>query len=419
MSDFLFEARLERAARLYAEEAVRPIDAGNLAEWAIGVAGRGRADRRLFGRWPRAWVLIAAAALVVVALAASFFVGSRPSNEVVQPSPSSAPSVTPSTSPADTPSPPPVGVDTTQSGTWLADIPSNTTFEGATGPTRMTLTVDSVPEASVALVDGVEGLFRSSVLTFGVGEIRFTSVSAPPGGAVIVDGSRLPACTAGDEGHYRLTESGDGLRLTLSVVTEACPSREAILARTWTRSLRVPSGGGSGVVDGFDPLFTVVLPTGNYVVDRDPDSTTIRQEFPEFKFASWKDPQGWNDPCDEAKGRYAIAPGADAIVAYFRQLHGFTVDATTEMEIDGHRAVRLDVHANPDASCPAGWLNEWQPKSVTSDLTWYLRPGDTDSLFIVETPSATVMFEILPVPDARGLAVIDSIHFVDRLPTTP
>ena len=86
--------------------------------------------------------------------------------------------------------------------------------------------------------------------------------------------------------------------------------------------------------------------------------------------------------------------------------------------IDGHRAIHLVVHANPDASCPAGWLNEWQPKSVTSDLTWFLRPGDTDSLYIVETPPATVMFEVISA-SARETDVIDTIRLLDRLPTTP
>ena len=87
MSDFLFEGRLERAARLFAEEAVRPIDAASLAEWAIGVAGR-RADRGVISRLPRAWMLIAAAALIAAALAVTSFVGGRLSSDVVPPSPS-------------------------------------------------------------------------------------------------------------------------------------------------------------------------------------------------------------------------------------------------------------------------------------------------------------------------------------------
>jgi hypothetical protein len=418
MTDVAFEARLERVARRYAEAAIRPIDAAQIAAFAIRVGDRPAPRERL--ALPRRGLLALAlvgsllAAIVGLALLSG---GGQP--PTVRPSASLA-TGSPTPSRAETQGP--AGVAEPQGGTWLADIPPTIVFDRTPRPSRMTLTVnnvDNAPEASVALVDGISGLFRSSVAGYEVEKIRFAAAGNVTGPAVTVNGSRLPDCSTGDAGDYRLSESADGLLLTLTVLTEACPSRAAILGRTWTRSLRVPNGGGAGVVDGFDPLFTVTLPPGSYVVNRDQDSTTIGQEFPEFKFESWKDPQGWNDPCDEAKGRHAIAPGADAFVAYFRQLAGFTVDGTTEMKIDGYRAVRLDVHANPDASCPAGWLNEWQPKSETSDLTWYLRPGDSDNLFIVETPSATVMFEILPVPGARGLAVIDSIHFLDRLPTAP
>ncbi len=87
--------------------------------------------------------------------------------------------------------------------------------------------------------------------------------------------------------------------------------------------------------------------------------------------------------------------------------------------MDGHRAVQLVVHANPDASCPSGGLAEWQPKAVTTDRHWFLRPGDTDTLVIVELADATVMFQILPAPVAAGDRAIDSIRFLDRLPTSP
>ena len=425
MTDVAFEARLERVARRYAETAVRPVDAAQIAASAMRVADRPAMLERL-ALPRRRWLgLVVVGSLLSAVVELALFSGGRPT-PVVPPS-SSLPPPTPTPTPSSTPAP--IALPGPQSGTWLADIPPTIVFERTPEPVRMTLIVDNASnaaEATVGLLDGVSGLFRSSVAGFEITKVRFTSTATVPadaqhlaGDAVTVNGTRVSGCADGDVGDYRLSESRDGLLLTLTVLTEACPSRAAVLGRTWTRSLRVPNGGGTGVVDGFDPPFTVTLPPGSYVVNRDQDSTTIGQEFPAFKFLSWKDPQGWNDPCDEAKGRYAIAPGADAFVAYFRQLAGFTVDATTEMEIDGHRAVRLDVHANPDASCPAGWLNEWQPKSATGGLTWFLRPGDIDNLFIVDLPTATVMFEILPVPDGRGLAVIDSIRFLDRLPTAP
>ena len=85
--------------------------------------------------------------------------------------------------------------------------------------------------------------------------------------------------------------------------------------------------------------------------------------------------------------------------------------------MDGHRAVRLVVHANPDAPCAR--LAQWQPKAATTDQHWFLRPGDTDSLVIVELADATVMFEVLPAPHVEEDAVIGSIRFLDGLPTSP
>ena len=178
------------------------------------------------------------------------------------------------------------------------------------------------------------------------------------------------------------------------------------------------SGGGIGVLDTFDPLFSVVLPPGSYLrEDLALGSTTLTQAVPEFEFLAFKDPQGFLDPCEIAAGRYEIAPGADAVVEYFRQLDGFTVDTVSELEVDGHRAVRLVLHANPDAPCAR--LAQWQPKAAATDQHWFLRPGDTDSLVIVELADATVMFEVLPAPHVEEDAVISSIRLLEELPTSP
>jgi hypothetical protein len=410
VTDIRFEARLARVVREYADTALLPIDAVAIAEASVVAGGR---DER---RWalpplPRAWALIALAALIATILAASFFVGGRRSNEIVQPSSSTTPSPSPATAP------PVSSSDAAGSGTWLADVPANLAFDGRQ-PARMALTVDSGPTASIELDSGTAGLFRSTVLTYGIGDIQFTTV-ASSGESVSIDGTAQRACAQGDEGHYRSTVSQDGLVLTLTAVTESCPSRQAVLARSWTRSISVPNGGGVGVVDGFDPVFTVVLPAGNYVVDRSTDSRTIHQDLPELQFLSFKDPQGFKDPCDLSKGRYEIAPGAQPFVAYFRQLRGFTVDSTDSVLVDGLPAVKLVVHANADASCPDGRLWEWQPKAETTGAAWFVRPGVTDSLYLVEHPSGTLMFEVLPAPNALEQRVISTIHFLDRLPTHP
>ena len=422
MSDVAFEARLGRAARRYSDLAIRPVDAVEIATAAMRAGERQPTRHGASARGSR-WLVLATTGIVLAGLLGWALLAGGGRGPTLVPSSSVAvPTLEPSRSPTQAAG----GAPDPRSGTWLADLPPAIVFERTPGPTRVTLTVDSGLVARVGLVDEIDGLFPSSVLVFEVDKIRLTSSATVvddathlAGDAVTVDGARLEGCSEGDVGDYQIRESREGLLLTLTVLTEECPSRAAVIGRTWTRSLRVPNGGGVGVVDGFDPPFTVALPPGNYVVIRDPDSTTIGQEFPEFKFLSWKDPQGWNDPCDTAKGRYAIAPGPDAFVAYIRQLEGFTVDGTTEMEIDGHRTVRLDLRANSDASCASGGLNEWQPKAATGDLTWFLRPGDYETVFLVDYPGATVMFQILPIPDARGLAVLDSIRFLDQLPTAP
>ena len=415
MSDQLFDLRLERAARRIADEAVRPIDAVAIAESAIRSAGRAeelatpRFDRR------RAWQALAVIAFTVVfAVAASVVLDRVRTQTAATPSPSPVSSPSPSPSPTTAP----VGVPAAggSGGTWLADVPAGLVFDVVSPGPRMALNVSGLT-ASVDLVGGSAGLFRSSFITENVGEVRLTSEDVSP--RVTLDGTPLAPCAQGDEGRYQTTSSSDGLLLTFALLSDPCPSRAAVIARTWTRSISVPNGGGIGVVDGFDPLLTVVLPAGSYLIDESIDALTIHQDLPELQFVTWKDPQGFIDPCDISKGRYEIAPGADPFVAYVRQLAGFTVDSTKEVTVDGHRAIRLVVHADADATCPGGQLWEWQPKAETGDRAWFLRPGITDSLYIVEHPNGTLMFEVLPAPNSLEEQVIGSIRFLDALPTTP
>jgi hypothetical protein len=416
MRDAGFELRLERAARLIADEAIRPVDAMAIAEAAIRAAGR--ADEIARPRFvPRgSWLLLAAAAAITVAVVGSLLLD-RGRHEVAS-TPSPSAEVRPSGSAS--PTPPPIGVPSgTAGGTWLADIPASLAFDASASASRMALNVSDGLTASVDLVGGSSGLFHSSFITQGVGEVRFTTDSTTSGEGVALDGTRLAPCAVGDVGSYQTSSTRDGLVLTFTLISDPCPSRAAVVARSWTRSIGVPSGGGVGVVDAFDPLFAVVMPAGSYLVDRSTDALTIRQDLPELQLMSLKDPQGFVDPCDRTKGHYEIAPGADAVISYFRQLAGFTVDSTTEVTVDGQRAIRLVVHADADATCPDGLLWEWQPKAETGDIAWFLRPGVTDSLFIVEHPKGTLMFEVLPAPNSLEDQVIGSIRFLDALPTTP
>ena len=53
------------------------------------------------------------------------------------------------------------------------------------------------------------------------------------------------------------------------------------------------------------------------------------------------------------------------------------------------------------------------------DRAWFVQPGVTDSLYIVEHPKGTLMFEVLPAPNPLEQQVIGTIHFLDALPTSP
>jgi hypothetical protein len=403
MSDL--ENRLTRELGAYADAAVRPIDANEIAE-------RAAPDRRVIGiRTGLRWFAVAAV-LIALLVAALLVIGSgsraRPfaDTTAVPTRGQSGSSITPLL------------------GAWIAEKPASISFGFSDITRRMAMVVDGNGSYTYVRVagEGRERLpARSTYDDNGQATFETKAASEP----VTIDGTELRGCAIGEVGTYRTRRSDDGLRLTLEVLADACPSRSAVLARTWTRTLGEPNGGGPGVIDAFDPMYTVELPAGSYSVDRSAnDAITVIQTVPEFQFLAWKDPQGFNDPCDPVgKGRYPIARGADAFVAYFRLLAGFTVDSVSELQVDGHRAVRLVVHANVDASCPDGQLWEWQPKAE-SNGRWFLRPGDTDKLVIVELADATVMFEVLgsqqpQEAEAQEAAVIGSIRFLDRLPSTP
>ncbi len=120
-----------------------------------------------------------------------------------------------------------------------------------------------------------------------------------------------------------------------------------------------------------------------------------------------------------AAGR--LRAGADAFVAYFRELDGFTVDDVSELEVDGLRAIRVALHADLDTAvrrtASSTCIN--RPRSAPATRTSSPAPGVTDSLIIVEHRKGTLMFEVLPAPNDLEDQVIGSIRFLDQLPGAP
>lgn len=403
-----FERRLESRLRVYSAIEVAPASGLAIARDA-GRQRRRAAFADLRFRGPLRLLLVAALAAALIG-GALFIAGRPPSLPPVVPA-SSGPSLT-------APSPSPPILDATLEGTWLADKPDNLSFGDPSGPARMALVFDANATVASVTVSSSGGHAPMTTYVSATSEgIRFEArLASDP---VVVDGVELPACPQGDAGTYTVDRSADGQFLTLVAVADACAARSAVLARTWVRSLGAANGGGPGVVDALSVLFSVSMPVGSYAIDQSPGSITIVQPIPELQLMVIEDPQGFVDPCNVNAGRYAIDPGADAFVAYFRQLAGFTVDSTAEVLVDGHRAIRLVEHADLDAPrCPTGDRLEWQPKVETS-RSWFLPAGVTDSLYIVELPGSTLLFEVLPAPNAVEDEIIGSIRFLDELPVRP
>jgi len=91
--------------------------------------------------------------------------------------------------------------------------------------------------------------FLSSITAASDSEVvlRVTSV-APLGGRgfgsgtpVSVDGVAFAGCKLGDLARYRWVLAADGNSMTLFSLGDACPSREVVLARLWTRNPSTPT----------------------------------------------------------------------------------------------------------------------------------------------------------------------------------
>ena len=354
----------------------------------------------------RSAVLVAGIAALTIAMLGLVVVagGGRPGPDdvppvIVTPAPSAPASAPPSAGPGDAPP----AVDATLRGRWMATVGQLPALGNGSGPISFTIGATGLDAAVANLAPGAT--FAGAIEAVDGDQVRL--VLAADGGG----------CAAGDEGTYRWSLSDDGSLLTLLPVAEGCETRPAVLGRTWVRSLTAPASRGSGLVDAFDPWFTIALPDKAYeprqlddfVEIASPDGTSLM---------AWKNPQGFADPCSQAN-RYPWAPGADALVAYFRQNPAFTVLEATGLQIDGHRAIHLVVEGStgPDAvGCPGGELLLFTPKGC--DCHFVSGPGVRESFYLVEVDGDTIALEISPVgTTASEQPVIESIRIPAVLPS--
>ncbi len=303
-----FEAGFERRLRAFAADVpVAPID-------AEAIAGRVVKPRRIPSDVRIA--LLAAALFVAFVIAALVLAGGSPKPPALVALPSTAVAGT---------------LERDLAGTWIADVPADMVFSGEGSQQRMGLVFDPGSNQYAFLQVGGSSLERFAATTewLGPDSVRFVTRGVSEG--VEVAGSPVAGCAARDAGTYRVQRSADGLRLTLTAIDDVCAARSAVLVRTWMRSVAAPSRGGSGVVDAFDPLFTVELPDGIYTASRTTDWQVIHDQVHGDEFIAAKDPQGFLDPCDISRGRYEIPHGAQAWVDYFAQLRGFTTDSVEDL----------------------------------------------------------------------------------------
>jgi len=248
--------------------------------------------------------------------------------------------------------------------------------------------------------------------------LRSTAVAAAADGLSFVSTHRLGGCDLGDEGHYHWERSTDGLFLTLTVLEEACEARAAAFGRTWVHSLSAVNDGGPGVIP-FDPWIQATLPSMRWAMSGATDGPVIHTFDSLVELTVMRNPMGFDAPC-ATTGRVAvpIEPSAVAITEYLADLPGLSVTSADD-SVDGRPAVHLTIESDAGVDCPAGEIMAFHPPVASEDGEYTMALGDPRSFWIVELDgdAYVLWYAGEGVTAADEEAVIDSIHFLDALPT--
>jgi hypothetical protein len=401
-----------------------------------------RQDRRRLG-WPdwrpitmnRLVMLAVVGGLVAIAIGALALgagkapepTSSAPPAAIVSPDPAD------STAPSATPVPGPIPQEIL--GTWIAEL---RTLQGVDqAATSMIMFNDSSadPQAPGYSQEAAYSIPRdqSTVNAIGPDIIRIVA-KGPDSGPT--------RCARGDVGLYRWSIPADGW-LTLELVQdehpvlaapeittqEACSDRGSILPGTWQRTTSRGGDGGPTVIAAFEPFITVTLPPGSYSGDGNsfPDTTAMFRSDGRFAFSAWKDPDGFADPCDIATGRTDLDPGIDPFIEYLTTRPGLAV-TTQESMVDGRRAVVATI-ATDGVAAPCwddGRILLWTPHASRVIDEYSMPIGETETVLVTEVNGATFLIEALdvdtssdPVTVSINQEVVDSIRFLDTLPTAP
>ena len=165
----------------------------------------------------------------------------------------------------------------------------------------------------------------------------------------------------------------------------------------------------------------MTLPEAPFTGSSSRDVIAVEGDDEDVNMFAMRDPWGLDNPCADGGGvTVPLKAGVDAIVAHLASVPGLSV-TSADMTIDGRRAVHLRLSSDPGIDCPARELSLLTSKNVTSGWRWGINPGDDASLYLVELPDATYLFEYAgeSVTQDAELAVVSTIRFADALPPTP
>lgn len=336
--------------------------------------------------------------------------------------PGPAPSVAPSPVASSTAYPSPQPIPTAIIGGWSA--PSRGTALEDPNATTLVLGGSAVDETAPGFAIDRPGFMRllgSTIDEVAPGVLRIS----------LLDTSG--SCARGDVGTYGWSRTPDGQWLTLRPIDDACQIRAEILAGTWQRNLGFSNVGGPGVAVNFQPFMTFTLPADSWTGGEFAEADTLVLDNGDrtADLRLWKDPDGFVEACDRGAGRLDLAPGIDPFLEYLRESPQFTVIDETEVTIDGHRAVQVEIRLGDDIAQPCAPFdgNEADRRGIllwashaAGGHFWNGTFGDQWSLVVTEVDGATILMEIVRQDGATwpiDRSVVDSIRFVDTLPTPP
>ena len=180
------------------------------------------------------------------------------------------------------------------------------------------------------------------------------------------------------------------------------------------------------VAAGFEPIFSFTLPSGVWIGGGGAGVMTADSGDATFKV--WQDPDGFTDFCNDALGRKVLDRGIDPFLQFLREDSGLDVSNERETTIDGHRAVIVDIVGKPGTPPPC-WTNpdtgetnmilQW---TQHADVGWNwatIIGGMPWPIVITEVDGHTLVFEDIKGGNTLDQSILDSIRFLDALPTSP